>query len=338
MLFDEIIIVILSAFLGILALILNIYKIRMKRKKKQLYTIKDLEKLKKILQSEITSLDRKIHDQIKTKNMKPHKEYRKEHGFFISDFFLYFVPGIIALLFAGTFVYLVVQNQENPNYSAPKELGSAMTMIIGYFFGMGVSSVANKGNTLTEEDVKRLVSSESKLESEYNEIKKDRAKLRIIPLREKPTKEEKDRLEDISRRLESIEWLGMPLAAEDYFTRGVDLYYKNNFEFSLKAFDKSIELQPGYMDAWYNKGLSLIKLERFEDALEAYNKAIELKPDDGMVWYNKACVYSLKKDKESTLQCLSRAIELLAKSKKQAKEDEDFKWLWKDEKFKKIII
>ncbi len=157
--FFEIIIVILSTSAGILALIWNMYKIRMKKKKEQLYIITDLEKLRKMLLSEVTSLDRKIHDQKKTKNMKPHKEHRKEHGFVISDFFLYFVPGIIALLFAGTFVYLVVQNQENPNYSAPKELGSAMTMIIGYFFGMGVSSVADKGNTLTEEDVKRLVSS-----------------------------------------------------------------------------------------------------------------------------------------------------------------------------------
>ena len=138
-----------------------------------------------------------------------------------------------------------------------------------------------------EEDAKYIKELRSKAESEYNEIKKDRAKLRIIPLREKPTKEEKDRLEDISRRLESIEWLGMPLTAEDYFTRGIDLYYKNNFEFSLKAFDKATELEPGYIDAWINKGISLMSLERFEEALKASNKAIELKPNDPKAWVNK---------------------------------------------------
>ncbi|TET19102.1 MAG: hypothetical protein E3J76_06755, partial [Candidatus Aminicenantes bacterium] len=70
-----------------------------------------------------------------------------------------------------------------------------------------------------KEEIKHFEEFRGRAENEYNEIKKDRAELRIIPLREKPTKEEKDKLEDISRRLELIEWLGMPLTAEDYFTR-----------------------------------------------------------------------------------------------------------------------
>lgn len=161
----EIIGVILSAIAGILALGISISKLRLKKKREYPYTIqtkygkryeipantslKDLEKLIEILQ-------RNRDVRIKTKKMK----HYKEHGFVISEFFVYFVPGIIALLFVGTFVYLVVQNQGNPNYSTPKELGTAMTMIIGYFFGVGVSSAVNKGKTLTEEDVMRLVSSE----------------------------------------------------------------------------------------------------------------------------------------------------------------------------------
>ena len=80
-----------------------------------------------------------------------------ERGFILSDLFLYFVPGVIALLFAGTFVYLLISNQATPEYTTPKELSSAMTMIIGYFFGVGVSSAANKGKTLTEEDIKGLL-------------------------------------------------------------------------------------------------------------------------------------------------------------------------------------
>ncbi|MGA2939222.1 MAG: hypothetical protein ABSF52_19290 [Syntrophobacteraceae bacterium] len=52
---------------------------------------------------------------------------------------LLIVPGIIALMFAGTFVYLLIANQGDPNYSTPKELTAAMTTIIGYYFGIGAS-------------------------------------------------------------------------------------------------------------------------------------------------------------------------------------------------------
>jgi hypothetical protein len=83
---------------------------------------------------------------------------KDQAGFVVSDFFLYLVPGFIALLFAGTFVYLLVLNRQNPNYATPKELSSAMTMIIGYFFGVGVSSVANKSKSLNMEEIKKLIS------------------------------------------------------------------------------------------------------------------------------------------------------------------------------------
>ncbi len=60
-------------------------------------------------------------------------------GYVTAEALLVIVPGIIALLFAGTFVYLLIANQGNPNYSTPTELSAAMTTIIGYYFGIGTS-------------------------------------------------------------------------------------------------------------------------------------------------------------------------------------------------------
>ena len=81
-----------------------------------------------------------------------------EKGFILSEVFLYLVPGIIALLFSGTFIYLIVNHQDKPNYTTPKELSSAMTMIIGYFFGVGAAAASNKGKTLTPDEIKKLTS------------------------------------------------------------------------------------------------------------------------------------------------------------------------------------
>jgi hypothetical protein len=78
-------------------------------------------------------------------------------GIVLIDFFLFIVPAIIALLFAGTFAYLLIAHQNNPDYATPKELSAAMTTIIGYFFGVGATTAANKGKTLTMEEIRGMI-------------------------------------------------------------------------------------------------------------------------------------------------------------------------------------
>ena len=56
-----------------------------------------------------------------------------------------------------------------------------------------------------------------------------------------------------------------------------------------------------------------------------------------IAWYNKACAYSLKGDKQNALKNLSKAIALDAKYKEDAKSDANFKNLWDDEDFKRIV-
>lgn len=159
----EIIIASFAALLGILSLFKGIFSYKNKEDKTILMKLKDGTILK--IPSDISNKDfeklipklRDVEtiDNIKTKLKK--NENLNEAGFISSEFFLFFVPGIIALLFAGTFVYLIIVKRDIPNYSTPKELGSAMTTIIGYFFGVGVTTAANKGKTLELSDVKKLI-------------------------------------------------------------------------------------------------------------------------------------------------------------------------------------
>jgi hypothetical protein len=78
-----------------------------------------------------------------------------EAGFVLAEVLLFLVPGIIALLFAGAFVYLSIANQTVPNYTTPKELTAAMTTIIGYYFGVGASTAASKSNTVTASELEQ---------------------------------------------------------------------------------------------------------------------------------------------------------------------------------------
>jgi hypothetical protein len=81
-----------------------------------------------------------------------------QEGYAGVEALLLIVPGIIALLFAGTFVYLLIHNQGNPNYSTPKELGAAMTTIIGYYFGVGAASAINKSKAISVDELNQLLS------------------------------------------------------------------------------------------------------------------------------------------------------------------------------------
>lgn len=128
-----------------------------------------------------------------------------------------------------------------------------------------------------------------------------------------------------------------PDYAEAWYNRGFALGDLGRYEEELKAYDKAIELKPDLAEAWNNKGFTLLKLDRYEEALKTFEKVIALKPDNADAWYNRACAYSLKGDKGSALRNLSKAIELDGKNREKAKEDEDFKNLWDDKNFKKII-
>lgn len=107
---------------------------------------------------------------------------------------------------------------------------------------------------------------------------------------------------------------------------------------ALKLYNKAIEIKPDFAGAWYNKGVALGHLGRNDEAIRAYDKTIELERDFSEALYNRASIiYFLKGDKENALRDLSKAIELDAKNKENAKKNKNFKNLWDDEDFKRLV-
>lgn len=85
--------------------------------------------------------------------------------------------------------------------------------------------------------------------------------------------------------------------AEDWYKKGIELYYQESFEEALDAFNHSLELNPQHFDAWLYKGASLDMIaitssgkegpEAFEESLKAYDKAIEIDPRNATTWMFK---------------------------------------------------
>jgi len=124
---------------------------------------------------------------------------------------------------------------------------------------------------------------------------------------------------------------------ETYSTMAYNYYTEGRYEECISELRKLIEMNPERFDAYYNWGVALGKLNKPEEAIEKYKKALELKPDYVDALYNIASVYSLQKKKVEALENLKKAIELDPAYKDKAKTDEDFKNLWEDEDFKKLV-
>ncbi|MCJ7746923.1 MAG: tetratricopeptide repeat protein [Desulfobacterales bacterium] len=106
---------------------------------------------------------------------------------------------------------------------------------------------------------------------------------------------------------------------------------------ALIASEKAIALKPDYAEAWIYRGLILAELGQNQAAITACIKSNELKPNNPMILYNTACAYSKMKNKDGALTFLSKAIISDSKYRNIAKTDEDFKWLWKDTEFLRLI-
>jgi len=55
-------------------------------------------------------------------------------------------PAIIAILLALTMVFLLIAHRDTADYKTPDELRNALTVIIGYYFGRGVSGATSSGD------------------------------------------------------------------------------------------------------------------------------------------------------------------------------------------------
>lgn len=64
------------------------------------------------------------------------------------------------------------------------------------------------------------------------------------------------------------------------YNEGVSLYKVGEYDRSMVAFRKAIELDPNYIDAYYNLGTILEYLQQYDSALTIFKQIIVRKPDD----------------------------------------------------------
>jgi tetratricopeptide (TPR) repeat protein len=76
--------------------------------------------------------------------------------------------------------------------------------------------------------------------------------------------------------------------ADDYFFTANQKYDVGNYTGALADYDRAIQLNPQYAEAYNNRGnLRYIQLQNFKGALADYNKAITLRPSSTLAYVNR---------------------------------------------------
>lgn len=123
----------------------------------------------------------------------------------------------------------------------------------------------------------------------------------------------------------------------NWLMKGQILEAMNRNDEALVALEKSTSLGPENADAWQIRAGLLAKMNKLDESISSYNRAIELAPGQPVFLYNRGCVYCRKGDKVNALADLGKATTMNPQFKAYAAKDEDFKSLWEDEDFKRII-
>lgn len=108
-------------------------------------------------------------------------------------------------------------------------------------------------------------------------------------------------------------------------------------EEALSAIETAIELESNSVHAWAYKASLLSKIGNHTESKKALERALRIGPKSSLDYYSIAIVFALQGDKDKALQYLRRSTETAPYLKDFAKEDEDFKSLWDDDDFKRII-
>ncbi len=174
----------------------------------------------------------------------------------------------------------------------------------------------------------RIYADPDEVAKSVNALKENKQKTKEL---EDSRKKAKGALEEIERLKEEIAGLKQStkkqeqyaiavkeLSATDWFEKGVKFYGPGNFKEALNAYNKAIQLNPQYAEAYIGRGAAYADLGNNQQAINDFSKAIELKPRSAEAYYNRGATYyrlvvfgSGADDKSGNLQ---RAINDLSKT------------------------
>src|ERR1700736_6109962 len=124
------------------------------------------------------------------------------------------------------------------------------------------------------------------------------------------SKERTDRYPDIPAFLAALSMPPLQKTKEQWLDEGTQFYNSGRCQDALVAYERAIQLDPHFADAYDGKGDALCCLNRYQEAILAYERAIQLHPSYAHAYEGKGnALYDLKRYQEA-LEAYERSIQL----------------------------
>ncbi len=93
-----------------------------------------------------------------------------------------------------------------------------------------------------------------------------------------------------------------------YFNKGVSLYNQGEIAKAIQAYQKVIEMDPAYVEAYNNLGIIYQELGDLESALKTYQKVIEINPKYEKGFNNIGILFYLREEHEKAEEAFKKAL------------------------------
>jgi tetratricopeptide (TPR) repeat protein len=205
-----------------------------------------------------------------------------------------------------------------------------------------LEEVKKKSDAILEENKRlreklKLAKGEDKqiLKDKYDKIIKELSATEWLEngIRNYHNKDYKTALHDYNKAIELN-----PKYADAYFGRGVTYHSFSKHDEAISDYNKAIELNPKYADAYYNRGLIYGGLGKYDNSFSDLNKAIELNPKYANAYYNRGVVYLMHGYNVSAIQDLKYAIQINPDLRNDAKTNRNFDNIRNTSEFKRLIV
>lgn len=116
--------------------------------------------------------------------------------------------------------------------------------------------------------------------------------------------------------------------AKDLYQKANTFYELKQYEDAIESYEKVVEIEPDFFQAWNGLGKTFYDIKRYKEALKAYNSAIKLENNDKEAW----------RDRGFTLYKLGRYEDAISSFDKALKLDREQPEVWNalGEAFSKI--
>lgn len=165
--------------------------------------------------------------------------------------------------------------------------------------------------------VSKLPAEKNKMESviEENTLHSSNLEKDITPRVENNVSSSFDKLEkNVSLKLEIKDEIKKDISFEkevvNQFNLALSLHKQKSFSEAIMAYQKVIEMDPNYFEAYNNLGLIYLEIGDLERSLKNYEKAIEINPKYDKSLNNIGIIYHLKGDDERAMEFFKRVVEL----------------------------